>query len=158
VRADKWGWEGCTHHIKDVFSFADIDDFLKRQRNLHDEPVEDRYCGHWPCRWANDRSRAHYVRYGVTLLRSAQNSNVRRMNRHWGREVPDDLPFIYSAMQHFIIDKADVSLIAILQSHPWKMSCSSFIGCFSVRTFQTLAFGSCLPSLAGSANTATPLV
>lgn len=70
--------------MKDVGSLTDIDDFLKRQRDLYDEPVEDRSGGHWSCRRADDRSRACDIRYGVTRLRSAQNPNQCEMNtRPW---------------------------------------------------------------------------
>lgn len=38
--------------------------------------------------------------------------------------IPQDLHLVYIAMHHFRIDGADICLIAILQSHPWKMSLS----------------------------------
>lgn len=70
--------------MKDVGSLTDIDDFLKRQRDLYDEPVEKRSGGHWPRRRADDRSRACDIRYGVTRLRSAQNPNQGEINtRYW---------------------------------------------------------------------------
>jgi hypothetical protein len=78
-------WEGCTHHIKDVGSFADIYGFIKRQHDFRDEPEEERSCGYWPCRWANDPSRAYDVRYGVTLLRSAHNPNEGVINMRYRR-------------------------------------------------------------------------
>ena len=36
--------------------------------------------------------------------------------------IPEDLHLVYVAMHHFRINGADICLIAILQSHPWKMS------------------------------------
>ena len=121
-------WEVCTHHIKDVGSFTDINGFLELQSESCIDPEEERGCAHCPGRFSDNCSRGYDVRYGITLFRSAHYPSKARMNMVYKRVVeiiPEDLHLVYIAMHHFRIDGADICLIAILQGHPWKMSPSS---------------------------------
>ena len=119
-------WEVCTHHIKDVGSFTDINGFLELQGEPRIELEEDRRCAYCPGRFSYNCSRGYDVRYGITLFRSAHYPSKARMNIVYHKRaveiIPEDLHLVYVAMHHFRIDGADICLIAILQGHPCKMS------------------------------------
>ena len=121
MNTDKRDGEGCTHHIKDVGTFTNINGFLELQDELHIELEEHRRRAHCPCRLTDNCSRGYDVRYGIAPFRSAQNPNESRMNMVYKgvvETIPEDLHLVYIAMHHLRINGADICLVAILQSHP----------------------------------------